>query len=317
MAKYKVLLTDNISREAIDVFSSYDEIETKAVGTLDPRELEELIDGFDAVIVRSPTKLTREIIAAGTRLKFIGRAGVGTDNIDVEAAAERGIAVMNAPGGNTVSTAEHTVGMILALARRISEADRSVRAEKWERKALRGVELEGKTLGVIGFGRVGREVARRMLAFSMTVLACDPFVVESEASGAGVRLVELEELIGRSDIITVHVALTPDTKSLIGAKEIEAMKNGVFLVNCARGGIIDETAVREALDNGKVAGIAFDVFSSEPPGRSPLFDHPRSVFTPHLGAATPEAQVRVAVQIAEAIGNALLGKGLRNVIGGV
>ncbi len=316
MAKFKVLLTDNISSEAVDVFSFHDDIETVAVGTLDPRELEELIDGFDAVIVRSPTKLTREIIAAGTRLKFIGRAGVGTDNIDIETAKENGVTVMNAPGGNAVSTAEHTVGMILALARRIPEADRSLRAEKWDRKALRGVELEGKTLGIIGLGRVGREVARRMHAFSMEVLACDPYVSESDAANAGANLVELGELIARSDVITIHVGLTPETKSLIAEGEIEAMKDGVFLVNCARGGIVDETAVRTALENGKVAGIAFDVYLSEPPGKSPLFEHPRSVFTPHVGAATPEAQVRVAVQIAETVANALMGKGLRNVVGG-
>jgi D-3-phosphoglycerate dehydrogenase len=314
MSKFKVLLTDNIASEAVDVFSSSDGIETITVGTLEPVELVNLIGGFDAVIVRSPTKLTSEIISAGERLKFIGRAGVGTDNIDIEAAAERGITVMNAPGGNTISTAEHTVGMILALARRIPEADRSVRGENWDRKALRGVELDGKTLGVIGFGRVGREVVRRMLAFSMDILAYDPYVTDSETAAAGAKRVNMADLLARSDFITVHVALTPETKSLIADSEIETMKDGVFLVNCARGGVIDEVAVGRALESGKVAGIAFDVFSSEPPGDDPMFRHPRSIFTPHLGSATPEAQVRVAVEIAETIASALTGQGLRHVV---
>ena len=224
---------------------------------------------------------------------------------------------MNAPGGNTISTAEHTVGMILALARRIPEADRSMRGKNWDRKAFRGVELDGKTLGVIGFGRVGREVVRRMLAFSMDVLVCDPYVTDSDTAAAGVKRVNMADLLARSDFITVHVALTPETKSLIAESEIETMKDGVFLVNCARGGVIDEEVVGRALESGKVAGIAFDVFSSEPPGDDPMFCHSRSVFTPHLGSATSEAQVRVAVEIAETIANALTGQGLRHAVNAV
>lgn len=314
MTGYNVLLTDNIAREAVDVFKNFKGIEPTVVGTLDAGELSGLIGDFDAVIVRSPTRITREIIGAGNRLKFIGRAGVGTDNIDIEAAAERGIVVMNAPGGNTVSTAEHTVGMILAVARRIPEADRLIRANIWDRTALRGVELDGKTLGVIGLGRVGREVARRMLAFSMNVLAVDPYVSREDAGEAGAVLVEKSQLIAESDFITVHVGLTDETRSLISDAEIASMKDGVYLINCARGGVVDEEAVVRALGTGKIAGVAFDVYSTEPPGKSPLFDHPRSVFTPHVGAATPDAQIRVAVRIAETIASALMYNKLRDVV---
>jgi D-3-phosphoglycerate dehydrogenase len=264
-----------------------------------------MLGDYDAVIVRSPTKLTRDHIAAGARLKFIGRAGVGVDNIDMAEATSRGIIVMNAPGGNTVSTAEHTVAMILSVARRITQADRSIRRQEWDRKALRGVQLHGKTLGVIGFGRVGREVARRMLAFSMRVLATDPAISKKTAAEWGIELVVLDELLEKSHVITAHVPLDAGTRGIVSDREIDLMSDGVFLVNCARGGVFDEGAVGRGLETGKVAGVALDVYEAEPPGKNPLFSHERSVFTPHLGAATSEAQVSVAVEIAEKIANAL------------
>lgn len=311
---YRVLLTDNIATQAVEVFEGYEGIEATSVGTLDREELMAILPDYHALIVRSPTKVTREIIEAGTNLKFIGRAGVGLDNIDLDSATGQGITVMNAPGGNTISTAEHTVAMILALARRIPEGDRSVRAGRWERSALKGVEVAEKTLGVIGLGRIGREVARRMLAFDMAVVGTDPYVGRESAAGFGVEWVEPAQLFGRSDFITVHVPIGSDTRGLIGTAEFGKMKDGVFLVNCARGGVVDEAAALAALRSGKVAGIAFDVFSEEPPGAHPLLTHDRSVFTPHLGAATGEAQVRVAVDIARSVADALSGKEARNAV---
>ena len=302
---HKVLLTDNISSEALDVFNDYPDIEAVTVGTLDKEELVRILPEYSAVIVRSPTKLTKELIDAGANLKFIGRAGVGVDNIDIDAATARGIPVMNAPRGNIVSTAEHTIALLMSLARRIPQADRSVRAERWERKDLKGVELSGKTLGVIGLGRVGREVSQRMLAFAMKVIAFDPYVTAEAAADLGVGLVDMDTLLGESDFITVHVPLGADTRSIISKSEIGRMRDGVFLINCARGGVIDEAAVCEALDSGKVAGVAVDVYESEPPGAHPLFSHERSVFTPHLGAATRDAQIRVAVAAARNVADAL------------
>jgi D-3-phosphoglycerate dehydrogenase len=275
------------------------------VGTLGRAELVERVTDVDAVIVRSPTRLTREIIAAGKKLKFIGRAGVGVDNIDVEAAREMGIPVLYVPSGNTISTAEHTVGMIIAAARRIPEADRSMRAGRWDRGALDGMELHGKTLGVIGLGRVGREVARRMLGFSMRIIASDPNVSEEQAARDGVEIVALDTLLRESHVISMHVALTRETTGLISDGEIAAMRDGVLLVNCSRGEVVDEGAVERGLESGKISAVAFDVFAHEPPGDGALFSHSRSVFTPHVGAATPEARVRVAVHIAESIAKAL------------
>ncbi|UCH82811.1 MAG: hypothetical protein JSW50_10055 [Candidatus Latescibacterota bacterium] len=313
---FRVLLTDHITREAVDVFDAYDSIEAVAVGTLTAEELVSLLGDFDAIIVRSPTKLTRAIIESCTRVKYIGRAGVGVDNIDLSAADEHGITVMNAPGGNTISTAEHTVGMILGVTRRIAEADRMVRQNRWDRKTLRGVELHGKTLGVVGLGRVGREVARRMHAFSTEVIAVDPVVTAETAEDYGARLVGLDELLQTSHVITAHVPLTAETKGMIGDSEIARMRDGVFLVNCARGGVYDEEAVVRGLESGKIAGVAIDVYVDEPPGAHPLFSHDRSVFTPHIGAATAEAQIGVGVEIAQKIAKALITGEVRDVVGG-
>lgn len=304
-ATYKVLLTDHLEAAALKVFLSYPGIEVVSEGTLAKKDLIDRIPEFDAVIVRSPTKLTREVLAAAKRLKFIGRAGVGVDNIDVREATARGIVVLNVPAENTISTAEHTIGMILSVARRIPEGDRSVRDGRWARNELDGLELHGKILGVVGFGRVGREVARRMLGFSMRVIASDPYVSSEVGVEMGVEIVPLDELLRSSDVVSLHVALTPETRGLIGAREISLMKDGVLLVNCARGAVAEEDAVLRALEAGKIAGVAFDVFEHEPPGPHPLLSHPRSVFTPHLGAATLDSRVRVAVHIAESIAKAL------------
>lgn len=313
---YKVLMTDNPEQAALDAFAAYPEIEVTTVGTLGAADLAGLLPVFDAVIVRSPTNLAGGVIAAGTRLKIIGRSGVGVDNIDLAEAAKRGIVVLNVPDANTISTAEHTVGMILAIARRIAEADRSLRAGRWDRNTLDGVELYGKTLGLVGFGRVGREVARRMLAFSMRVIAADPYVAGDIARGIGVDLVGLDVLLRTSDVVSLHVALTSETTGLISRGEIDRMREGVLLVNCSRGEVVDEKAAVWGLETGRIGGLALDVFQSEPPGRHPLFDHPRTVFTPHLGAATREARVRVGVHIAESVAKALTKGEIRDVVKG-
>jgi D-3-phosphoglycerate dehydrogenase len=236
------------------------------------------------------------------------------DNIDLDAATGRGIVVMNAPGGNTVSTAEHTIAMLLALARRIPQAHRSVTGGEWDRKAFRGTELCGKTLGVVGLGRVGREVARRMRAFDMRVLGTDPYVDAASAAECGAEWVDMNRLLRESHAVTVHVPLAGDTRALIGREELAAMRDGAFVVNCARGGVVSEDALLEALESGKLAGAAVDVYDNEPPGDHPLFRHPRCVFTPHLGAATAEAQIRVAVTAAECVAEALASGITRNAV---
>ena len=310
----RVLLTDKIAPDAARVLEAFDDIEVTSIGTPSTAELLDLIPEFEAIIVRSPTKITAPVIERAGRLKFIGRAGVGVDNIDVEAATRRGIVVMNSPRSNTVSTAEHTLAMMLAMAREIPRAHATVTEGKWKRETFRGVELAGKTLGVIGLGRVGKEVATRAAAFGMTVIAFDPMVTATDAWAVGAKLVPIVEIITTSDWITVHVPLDTGTRALIGAAEIAAMKTGVFLVNCARGGIIDEDALADALDAGRVAGVALDVFEQEPPRESRLFRHPRSVFSPHLGGHTVDAQRRVATDVAESIGMALSGGEIRDAV---
>jgi D-3-phosphoglycerate dehydrogenase len=311
---YRVLLTDNIAPEALSVFDEYPEIEAVRTETLPPERLAAEIGGYDAVIVRSPTRLTADILERASKLRFIGRAGVGTDNIDVEAATRLGIVVMNSTGANTVSTAEHTIALMLALARRIPQAHRSVTGGEWDRAAFRGVELWGKTLGLVGVGRVGSEVARRMKAFGMTVIAHDPYVDPRSMKEMGVELVTLETLIEKSDVVSVHVPLGPETRGLLGAREFERMKKGTMVVNCARGGVIDEAALERALARGKIACAALDVYENEPPGENPLFLYDRCVFTPHLGAATSEAQVRVATDVARAVADALTSGTIQNAV---
>jgi len=302
---YKVLLTDNVNEAAVRVFDGYASIEAVPTGTLERERLKEAIASCDAIIVRSPTRVTADVIDAAPRLRVIGRVGAGTDNIDVEAARRRGITVLHSPGGGTVSTAEHTIALILSLARRIPEAHRSVTGGEWRRDALLGVELCGKTLGIVGLGRIGTEVARRMAAFEMRLMAVDPNVTADEAGARGATLVDMDTLLRESDVITLHVPLGANTMGMIGPREIERMRDGVFIVNCCRGGVVQEAALVAALDSGKVAGVGLDVYECEPPGQSPLFSHPRSVFTPHLGTATVEAKVRVAVSVARAVAEAL------------
>jgi D-3-phosphoglycerate dehydrogenase len=310
----RVLVTDKISRDAVNVLQSFEGVEAVAMGTPSPEELLALIPDFEAIIVRSPTRVTAAVIEAGKRLKFIGRAGVGVDNIDVAAATRRGIVVINSPRSNTVSTAEHTMALMLAVAREIPRAHATVTSGRWERDTFRGVELAGKTLGVVGLGRVGREVAIRAAAFQMRVIACDPFVAADQALEIGVELMKLPDVIRQSDWITMHVPLGMDTQGLIGTREIAAMKDGVVIVNCSRGGVVDEAALIAALDAGKVRAVAMDVFEKEPPGDSALLRHPRSVFTPHLGAATLDAQQRVATDVAESIGLALTRGQIRDAV---
>ena len=310
----RVLLTDHIAADAVRVLESFGGIEAVAMGTPAPAELIRLVADFDAIVVRSPTHVTADVIEAGVKLRFIGRAGVGVDNIDVAAATQRGIVVINSPRSNTISTAEHTIAMILALAREIPRAHASVVAGKWERDSFKGTELFGKTLGVVGLGRVGREVATRALAFGMKVLGHDPVVGDADARALGVRWVPLAELFANSDWVTVHTPLSSTTRGLVGAREIASMKRGVRIVNCARGGIINEAALADALDSGHVAAVAMDVFEAEPPGANRLLSHPRSVFSPHLGAATTDAQERVATDVAESIGLALARGEIRDAV---
>ena len=311
---YKVLITDGMAPEAVEVLSRFPGIEAVRAETLPPEKLIATIPDFDAIVVRSPTKVTAEVIAAGTRLKFIGRAGVGVDNIDVAAATERGIVVMNSPGGNTISTAEHAIAVTLSLVRKIPQAHASVRAGRWDRKAYRGTELFGKTLGILGLGRVGREVAVRMKAFGMNVITADPYIDEEQARQVGAALVSLDDLLADSDIITIHVPLASETAGLLGDKELAATKKGVFIVNCARGGVVVEKALIQGLESGHIAGVGLDVFEQEPPGESPLLNHPNVVLTPHLGAATTEAQLRVATYVAESVGEALANGVIRDAV---
>ncbi|MGC8765409.1 MAG: phosphoglycerate dehydrogenase [Brevinematia bacterium] len=307
--KYKVLVTDKLDKEGIEILKRFPDIEVVEKETLKGDALKQELQGYDAIIVRSETKLTRDVIEASSGLKVISRAGVGVDNIDVAAATEKGIVVMNAPLGNTISTAEHTFAMMLSLARKIPFAHISLAVEgKWDRKSFKGVELYGKILGLIGLGRIGTEVALRAKAFGMKVLGYDPFISEDKAKQLGIELSPLERIYKESDFISVHTPLTEKTKGMIGPKEIEMMKKSVRIINCARGGIIDEVALANALKEGRIAGAAIDVYSKEPPlePRNPLLDAPNCILVPHLGASTSEAQFNVAIESAEAVANFLV-----------
>ncbi len=310
----KVLVSDKLAPEGLAILKKEKGIQVDVKTGLTPGELRKIIKDYDGLIVRSGTKVTREVIASAQRLKIIGRAGVGLDNVDVEAASRKGIVVMNTPGGNTISTAEHTLSMILALSRNIPEAYLSLRAERWERKKFMGVEIYGKTLGVIGLGRIGAEVAKRAMGFGMKVLAFDPYLSLDKVKTLNIESVDLKELLKRADYITVHTPLTTETKHLISDKEIALMKDGVRIINCARGGIVDEQALVKALKSGKIAGCALDVFEQEPPGKNELLKLDNVVVTPHLGASTEEAQVNVAIDIARQINDGLMGRGMCNAV---
>jgi len=313
---FRVLLSDSLAPQGIEVLRRHaPQIQFDSKVGLKPAELAATIEPYDALVIRSSTKVTREIIDGARALKVIGRAGVGVDNVDLEAATRRGIVVMNSPSGNSVTTAEHAISMMMALARHIPAADASIRAGRWERGKFTGTEVCNKTLGVIGLGNIGRIVADRALGLKMKVIGFDPFFTAEAAARVGVELVNLEQLYARADFITVHTPLTDDTRAMVGAAAIAKMKKGVRIINCARGGIVDETALAEALASGKVAGAALDVFVEEPPPADhPLLKLGNVIVTPHLGAATDEAQVQVAVDIAQQIVDFLLGGVARHAV---
>ena len=302
----RVLVADALQAVGVDALRKHG-LEVDVTGSLDEVALIARIGEYEGLIVRSATKVTRAALAAATRLEVIGRAGAGVDTIDVDAATERGVIVMNTPGGNTTAVAEHTLALLLALARRVTVADAALKAGRWEKNRLQGVELLGKTLGILGLGRIGTEVARRALGFRMQVLAYDPYLTREAAERLGVSSVELDELLTRSDFITIHTPLTGDTRHLIGDAELARMKPGVRLINCARGGIIDEAALARGLASGQVGGAGIDVFEQEPPpANHPLLRFEQVVLTPHLGAATDEAQSAVALAIADQVADVLV-----------
>ena len=297
----KVLVSDNLGEAGIQLFRETGGIEVDVNVGLAPDALKEIIGDYDALVIRSATKVTEELLAAATRLKVIGRAGIGLDNVDIPAATKRGIVVMNTPTGNVVTTAEHAIAMMLALSRNIPQATASLREGRWEKKKLQGREIFNKVLGVIGFGKIGSIVADRGRGLKMRVIVHDPFVTPEQIEKAGFESVTLAELYRRSDYITVHVPKLKDTVGMINREAFAQMKHGVMLINCARGGIIKEADLIEALNSGKVAGASLDVFETEPPGVCPLFETDRVICTPHLGASTQEAQTNVAVDVARQI----------------
>jgi D-3-phosphoglycerate dehydrogenase / 2-oxoglutarate reductase len=309
----KVLIADALSPRAVEIFRARGIEADVAIG-LKPDELRRRIASYDGLAVRSATKVTAELIAAAERLKVIGRAGIGVDNIDVAAASERGIVVMNTPFGNSITAAEHTIAMMFALARQIPAADRSTQTGKWEKSRFMGVELSGKTLGIIGCGNIGAIVADRAHGLKMKVVAYDPFLSPERAVELGLERLSLDELFARADFITLHTPLTEGTRNIIDKEAIAKMKPGVRLINCARGGLVVEDDLAAALDEGQVAGAAIDVFVEEPATQSPLFGRDNFVGTPHLGAATSEAQENVALQIAEQMADFLLTGAVSNAV---
>lgn len=310
---FKILVSDQLANEGLEILKAVKEFQVDCKTDLKPEQLKATIKDYDALIVRSSTKVTADVIEAAGRLKFIGRAGVGLDNVDLKAATQKGIVAINTPAGNTTSTAEHTMSMILALSRNIPQACASVKAGKWERSKFSGVELHGKTLGIVGFGRIGSTVARYAKAFGMSVEVFDPYISLEVAATLGVRMVDLKTLLQESDYITIHIPKSDETKNLIGEAEFQLMKKTARLINCARGGIVEEAALATALAEKRIAGCALDVFDQEPvPVDSPLLKLDNCIMTPHLGASTSEAQINVAIEIAETVRNALLGKGIMN-----
>jgi D-3-phosphoglycerate dehydrogenase len=311
----KVLISDALSPAAVQIFKDRGiEVDFQPALGKDKEKLAELVGNYDGLAIRSATKVSPKILEKAKNLKVIGRAGIGVDNVDIPAATARGIIVMNTPFGNSITTAEHAISLMLALARQIPEADRSTQAGKWEKNKFMGVEITGKTLGVIGCGNIGSIVADRALGLKMKVIAFDPYLSPERAVDLGVEKVELEDLFKRSDFITLHTPLTDKTRNIIDAAALAKMKKGVRIVNCARGGLVDEQALRAALDSGHVAGAAFDVFVTEPATENPLFGHPNVVCTPHLGASTSEAQENVALQVAEQMSDYLLRGAISNAV---
>ena len=309
----KVLIADALSPSALDIFRERG-IEAVSRTGLSTAELKEIIGGYDGLAVRSATKVTREVHEAAASLKVVGRAGIGVDNIDVPAATQRGVVVMNAPHGNAITTAEHAIAMILALARKIPQANASTHAGKWEKERFVGVELAGKVLGIVGCGNIGSIVADRAHGLKMRVIAYDPFLSEERAKDLGVERVELDQLLARADIVTLHTPLTETTRHMIDARALAKTKRGVRIVNCARGELVAEADLKAAIESGHVAGAALDVFGQEPARSNPLFGLEQVVATPHLGASTSEAQEKVAVQIAEQMADFLLTGAVANAV---
>lgn len=311
----RVLVSDKLSETAVQIFRDRGlEVDFMPDLGKDKEKLLEIIDQYDGLAIRSATKATEKLIAAASNLKVIGRAGIGVDNVDIPAASRRGIIVMNTPFGNSITTAEHAIAMIFAVARQLPAADASTQAGKWEKSKFMGVEITGKTLGVIGCGNIGSIAASRGIGLNMRVIAFDPFLSPERAEKLGVEKVELDELLSRSDFITLHVPMTDKTRGIINAEAISKMKKGVRIVNCARGGLVVEADLAEALKSGHVAGAGFDVFETEPATDSPLFGLPNVVCTPHLGASTTEAQENVALQVAEQMSDYLLKGAVTNAI---
>ncbi|MDX8354208.1 phosphoglycerate dehydrogenase [Cognatiyoonia sp. IB215182] len=311
----KVLISDKLSPAAVQIFKDRGiDVDFEPDLGKDKDRLHKVIGQYDGLAIRSATKATEKIIAAADNLKVIGRAGIGVDNVDIPAASKKGIIVMNTPFGNSITTAEHAISMMMAVARQIPEANASTHAGKWEKSRFMGVELTNKTLGVIGAGNIGSIVIDRAQGLKMKVVAYDPFLSEERALEIGVEKLELEDLLGRADFLTMHVPLTEQTKNILSAENIAKLKKGVRIVNCARGGLVDEAALAEALKSGHVAGAAFDVFAVEPATESPLFNLPNVVVTPHLGAATTEAQENVALQVAEQMSDYLLTGAVQNAL---
>lgn len=297
----KIIITDSVDKKSVEILNSAG-FEVNYSPGLPKEEIKKIINQYHGLIVRSDTKVTSDLIDFMDNMEVIGRAGAGVDNIDISAATRKGIIVMNTPGGNTISTAEHTFTLLLSLCRNIPQADASMRAGRWDRKKYKGTELFGKTIGIIGLGKIGREIAIRSKAFGMNVIGYDPILTEETANKLGIKLVELDELFNSSDFITLHVPLNEKTKNLISHETLAKCKDGVKIINCARGGIVDENAIVDKLNSGKVSGAAFDVYTTEPPDfNHELIKHPKVVLTPHLGASTDEAQEKVAIQIAEQI----------------
>ena len=308
----RVLIADAIAAEGVDVLRSQAEVDVRT--GLAPAELVGLIGEYDALVVRSETKVSAEVVEAGKRLRVIARAGIGVDNIDVDAATSAGIAVVNSPTGNIVAAAEHTMALMLALSRNIPRAHQSMKDGQWRRSAFVGIEVRNKTLGIIGLGRVGSEVALRARSFGMRLVAYDPFVAPDYAHRLGTELRSLQDLLAESDFVTLHTPLTDSNRNMIGAAELSRMKPGSRLINVARGELVDEQALLEALESDGLAGVALDVFATEPPHQSPLLEHPKVVVTPHLGASTEEAQREVAIEAAEQVISVLNGDPARNTV---
>lgn len=310
--KFRVLVAEELNREGLKGLERAAQVEIRT--GLSEAELVKAVAECDALIVRSATQVTRKVLEAGRRLKVVGRAGVGVDNIDIEAATERGIVVVNAPEESTAAAAEHTIAMLLALARHIPQADASVRKGKWERAKFMGVQLVGKTLGVVGLGRVGSDVARKAQGLGMRVIGTDPFLSAARAREMGVELLSFEKVLAEADFLTLHIPLTSETRRLLGQRQLAKAKPGLRIVNVSRGGVIDEAALVQALRSGRVAGAALDVFEREPPVGSPLLEMEQVVLTPHLGASTVEAQSRVSRTVAEQVLAALEGRPVKHAI---